>query len=85
MIDSRANCYFSSTAIFNNKNIMVTDVFDLKKACPAILLDTELSTMDFIFKDLIGIRYALKTVVRTTLVPYFVYLSEKSCTGSYYL
>ena len=59
-IDSGANCYFLSTKIFNSKNIMSTDVFDLNKACPAILLDTELSTiMDFNFKDLIGIWYAL--------------------------
>ena len=52
MIDLGANCYFSSTAIFNNKNIMATDVFNLNEACPVILLDTELSTTDIIFKDL---------------------------------
>ena len=62
MIDSGENCYFSSTTIFNNKNIMSTDVFNLNEACIVILLDTELSTMDFILKYLIGIWYAFGTV-----------------------
>ena len=51
MNNSGANCYFSSTALFNTKNIIATDVFNLNKACPVILLDTELSTTDFNFKD----------------------------------
>ena len=38
---------------------MAADVFNLNKACPAILLGTELFTMDFIFNDLFGIWYAL--------------------------
>ena len=48
MINSGANCQFSITAIFNNNNITAKDVFNLNKACPAILLDIELSTRDFV-------------------------------------
>ena len=71
MIDLGANCYFSSTAIFNNKNIMATDVFNLNEACPVILLDTELSTTDIIFKDLMGIWYALAYCAYTLWAPLY--------------
>ena len=48
---------------------MSTDVFNLNEACPAILLDTELSTMDTIFKYLIGIWYALAYCAYTLWAP----------------
>ena len=45
----------------------------LNEACPAILLDTELTPMDFIFKYLIGIWYALAYCAYTLWAPLFIH------------